>query len=88
MLDMRSDGCGVGPHALYHQQQLKELKRMAAEDPRLVTEICDELASSASTSLDTAAYFPSWPLSTGQAAGSAAHCRADNNKIRCAIFNV
>ncbi|KRZ15890.1 hypothetical protein T11_9169, partial [Trichinella zimbabwensis] len=39
---------------------LNELKRLAAEDLRPVSEIYDELASNASTSLDTAAYFPSW----------------------------
>ncbi|KRZ19770.1 hypothetical protein T4B_14915, partial [Trichinella pseudospiralis] len=39
---------------------LSELKRLATEDPRPVSEIYDELASNASTSLDTAAYFPSW----------------------------
>ncbi|KRZ66287.1 hypothetical protein T10_2980, partial [Trichinella papuae] len=47
-------------HAFYHQQQLNELKRLAAGDPRPVSEIYDELANNASTSLDTAAYFPSW----------------------------
>ncbi|KRY80387.1 hypothetical protein T4D_11691, partial [Trichinella pseudospiralis] len=40
--------------------QLNELERLAAEDSRPVTEIYDELTSSASTSLDTAAYFLSW----------------------------
>ncbi|KRX86638.1 hypothetical protein T4E_5167 [Trichinella pseudospiralis] len=69
MLDMRikvirpserAEGCRVDVHAFYYQQQLSELKRLAAEYPRPVSEIYDELASNASTSLDTAAYFPSW----------------------------
>ncbi|KRY82250.1 hypothetical protein T4D_13677 [Trichinella pseudospiralis] len=48
-------------HAFYYQQQqLSELKRLATEDPRPVSEVYDELASNASTSLDTTAYFPSW----------------------------
>ncbi|KRY78338.1 hypothetical protein T4A_11359 [Trichinella pseudospiralis] len=42
------------------EQLLNELKRLAAEYLRPVSEIYDELASNASTSLDTAAYFPSW----------------------------
>ncbi|KRZ47366.1 hypothetical protein T02_2755, partial [Trichinella nativa] len=41
-------------------QQLNELKRPAAEDRNPVTEIYDDLANNASTSADTAAYFPSW----------------------------
>ncbi|KRX12422.1 hypothetical protein T07_12173, partial [Trichinella nelsoni] len=36
------------------------LKRLAARDPMPVLEIYDELASNASTSLKTAAYFPTW----------------------------
>ncbi|KRZ11746.1 hypothetical protein T4B_14135 [Trichinella pseudospiralis] len=40
--------------------QLNELERLAAEDSRPVTEIYDELTSSAFTSLDTAAYLQSW----------------------------
>ncbi|KRX12066.1 hypothetical protein T07_11715, partial [Trichinella nelsoni] len=36
------------------------LKRLAAGDPRPVLEIYDELASNASTSLETAAHFPTW----------------------------
>ncbi|KRX89521.1 hypothetical protein T4E_7059 [Trichinella pseudospiralis] len=60
MLDMHSDAFRVDPPKLHRQQQLKELKRMAAEDLRLVTEICDELASNTSTSLHTVAYFPLW----------------------------
>ncbi|XP_003369230.1 hypothetical protein Tsp_04654 [Trichinella spiralis] len=55
-----ADGCPVDAYAFYHQQQLNELKRLAAGDPRPVLEIYDELASNASTSLETAAYFPSW----------------------------
>ncbi|KRY90925.1 hypothetical protein T4D_5184 [Trichinella pseudospiralis] len=55
-----AEGCRVNVHAFYHQQQLSELKRLAAEDPRPVSEIYDELASNVTTSLDTAAYFPSW----------------------------
>ncbi|KRY01745.1 hypothetical protein T4E_11595 [Trichinella pseudospiralis] len=54
-----AEGCRVNVHAFYHQQQLSELKRLAAEDPRPVSEIYDELASNVTTSLDTAAYFPS-----------------------------
>ncbi|KRX42393.1 hypothetical protein T05_5779 [Trichinella murrelli] len=53
-------GLQVDAHALYHQQQLNELKRLAAGDPRPVLEIYDELASNASTSLETAAHFPTW----------------------------
>ncbi|KRY76085.1 hypothetical protein T4B_4788, partial [Trichinella pseudospiralis] len=60
------------PHALYHQQQLNKLKRLAAGNLTPVSEIYYELASNASTSLDTAAYFPSpetpcataWPEQT------------------------
>ncbi|KRX39386.1 hypothetical protein T05_9375 [Trichinella murrelli] len=55
-----AEGCGVDAHAFHHQQQVNELKRLAAEDPRPVLEIYDELASNASTSLETAAYFPTW----------------------------
>ncbi|KRZ88957.1 hypothetical protein T08_452 [Trichinella sp. T8] len=55
-----AEGCRVDAHAFYHQQQLNELKRLAAGDPRPVLEIYDELASNASTSLETAAYFPTW----------------------------
>ncbi|KRZ29260.1 hypothetical protein T4C_12392 [Trichinella pseudospiralis] len=40
--------------------RLNELERLAAEDSRPVTEIYDELTSSAFTSLDTAAYLQSW----------------------------
>ncbi|KRY98656.1 hypothetical protein T4C_11319, partial [Trichinella pseudospiralis] len=47
-------------HAFHHDQQLSELKRLAAEDPRPVSEIYDELASNITTILDTAAYFRSW----------------------------
>ncbi|KRZ66221.1 hypothetical protein T10_860 [Trichinella papuae] len=43
-----------------NKQQLNELKRLAARDPWPVAEIYDKLASNASTSLDIAAYFPSW----------------------------
>ncbi|KRZ75251.1 hypothetical protein T10_2211 [Trichinella papuae] len=55
-----AENCRVDAQAFYHQQQLQELKRLAAEDLRPVTEIYDELASNASTSSDTAAYFPTW----------------------------
>ncbi|KRZ14103.1 hypothetical protein T11_16928 [Trichinella zimbabwensis] len=55
-----AEGWRVDAHEFYHQEQLNELKRLAAGDPRLVSEIYDLLASNASTSLDTAAYFPSW----------------------------
>ncbi|KRZ47944.1 hypothetical protein T02_14561 [Trichinella nativa] len=54
----QADGCRVDLHTLYQQQQLNELKRLAAGDLKPVTEIYDDLASNASTSLDTAAYFP------------------------------
>ncbi|KRY46550.1 hypothetical protein T03_13410 [Trichinella britovi] len=53
-------GCRVDAHAFYHQQQLNELKRLAAGDPRPILEIYDELASNASKSLETAAHFPTW----------------------------
>ncbi|KRZ71312.1 hypothetical protein T10_10850 [Trichinella papuae] len=63
MLDMRiahvirtgehAEGWRVDAHAFYHQEKLNELKRLAAGDPRLVSEIYDELASNASTSLDS-----------------------------------
>ncbi|KRX12579.1 hypothetical protein T07_9765 [Trichinella nelsoni] len=53
-----ADGRRVDPDTLY--QQLNELKRPAAEDRNPVTEIYDDLANNASTSADTAAYFPSW----------------------------
>ncbi|KRX49903.1 hypothetical protein T05_6939 [Trichinella murrelli] len=55
-----AEGCRVDAHAFYHQQQLNELKRLVAGDPRPVFEIYDELASNASTSLETAAHFPKW----------------------------
>ncbi|XP_003369382.1 conserved hypothetical protein [Trichinella spiralis] len=50
----------VNPHAVYHHEQLDKLGRLAPEDPRRVMEIYDEFASNAFTSLDTAAYFPTW----------------------------
>ncbi|XP_003370561.1 hypothetical protein Tsp_13880 [Trichinella spiralis] len=53
-----ADGRRVDPHTLY--QQLNELKRLAAGDQNPVTEIYDDLANNASTSADTAPYFPSW----------------------------
>ncbi|KRY99268.1 hypothetical protein T11_15068, partial [Trichinella zimbabwensis] len=37
-----ADGCREDAHAFYHQQQLNELKRLAAEDLRPVSEIYDE----------------------------------------------
>ncbi|KRX59229.1 hypothetical protein T09_4827 [Trichinella sp. T9] len=55
-----AEGCRVNAHAFYHQQQLNELKRLAAGDPRPLLEIYDELASNASKSLETAAHFPTW----------------------------
>ncbi|KRZ40527.1 hypothetical protein T4C_2242 [Trichinella pseudospiralis] len=55
-----AEGYLADVHAFYHQQYLSELKRLAAEDPRPVSEIYDELASNATTILDTAAYFPWW----------------------------
>ncbi|KRY81016.1 hypothetical protein T4D_14597 [Trichinella pseudospiralis] len=59
MLDMRIKVIRVDVHAFHHDQQLSELKRLAAEDPRPVSEIYDELVSNITTNLDTAAYFPS-----------------------------
>ncbi|KRY26279.1 hypothetical protein T03_13474, partial [Trichinella britovi] len=50
----------VNPHAVYHHEQLDELGRLAPEDPTPLMEIYDEFASNASTSLDTAAYLPTW----------------------------
>ncbi|KRX13748.1 hypothetical protein T07_13019 [Trichinella nelsoni] len=41
-----ADGWRVDPHTLYHQQQLSELKRLAAGCLRPVKEIYEELASS------------------------------------------
>ncbi|KRY27099.1 hypothetical protein T01_9714 [Trichinella spiralis] len=39
-----ADGRRVDLHTLYQQQQLNELKRLAAGDPRPVTDIYDDLA--------------------------------------------
>ncbi|KRZ30562.1 hypothetical protein T4C_11836 [Trichinella pseudospiralis] len=52
--------CGMRgcPGKLY--TNLDAADTLAAEDPRPVSEIYDELASNATTILDTAAYFPSW----------------------------
>ncbi|KRY52764.1 hypothetical protein T03_3491 [Trichinella britovi] len=50
-IDEHAEGCRVDAHAFYHQQQLNELKRLAAGNPRPISEIYDELASGASTSL-------------------------------------
>ncbi|KRX61142.1 hypothetical protein T09_10585 [Trichinella sp. T9] len=58
--DEHAEGCRVDAHAFYHQQQLNELKRLAAGNPRPISEIYDELASIASTSLGTPRYFISW----------------------------
>ncbi|KRY44130.1 hypothetical protein T03_11384 [Trichinella britovi] len=55
-----AEGCRVDAHAFHNQQQLNELKRLVAGHPRPVFEIYDELASNASTSLETAAHFPTW----------------------------
>ncbi|KRX13021.1 hypothetical protein T07_12120 [Trichinella nelsoni] len=55
-----ANGCPVHAHAFYHQQQLNELRRLAAGDPRPVLEIYDELASNASTICRSAAHFPTW----------------------------
>ncbi|XP_003382175.1 hypothetical protein Tsp_09022 [Trichinella spiralis] len=55
-----AEGCRVDAHAFYHQQQLNEVKRLAAGDPRPVLEIYDELASNASTSAEAAAHFLTW----------------------------
>ncbi|KRY81876.1 hypothetical protein T4D_15821 [Trichinella pseudospiralis] len=77
MLDMHTKIMRTSEHAegcrLDHQQ-LNELKRLAAEDLRPVWEIYDELASSASTSLDTAAYFPDFY--TAQARNTMYYSRA------------
>ncbi|KRZ49041.1 hypothetical protein T02_16351 [Trichinella nativa] len=48
-----ADGCRVDAHAFYHQQQLNELKRLQGIRARTVL----ELASNASTSLETATAF-------------------------------
>ncbi|KRX58679.1 hypothetical protein T09_4300 [Trichinella sp. T9] len=91
-----AEGCRVDAHAFYHQHQLNELKRLVAGHPRPVFEIYDELTSNASTSLETAAHFPTWEqarnnvlqpfegilTTSGHAAGSATYCRADDNEIR------
>ncbi|KRX98914.1 hypothetical protein T4E_6390 [Trichinella pseudospiralis] len=69
-----AEGCRLDVYAFYHHQQLNELKRLAAEDLRPVWEIYDELASSASTSLDTAAYFPDFY--TAQARNTMYYSRA------------
>ncbi|KRY28057.1 hypothetical protein T01_8255, partial [Trichinella spiralis] len=53
----------TGEHAEGCRQQLNELKRLAAGDLRPVLEIFDELASNASTSLETAPHFPTWEQS-------------------------
>ncbi|KRX51319.1 putative protein tag-76, partial [Trichinella sp. T9] len=53
-----ADGRRVDPHTLY--RQLNELKQLVAGNLTSVTEIYDDLANNASTSLDTGAYFPSW----------------------------
>ncbi|KRX66841.1 hypothetical protein T06_861 [Trichinella sp. T6] len=55
-----AEGCRVDAHAFYHQQQLNELKGLVAGHSRPVFEIFYELASNASTSLATAAHFPTW----------------------------
>ncbi|KRZ00049.1 hypothetical protein T11_1530, partial [Trichinella zimbabwensis] len=55
-----AESCPVNPHAFYHHQQLGELRRLASEDTKPVMEIYDELASNASTNLDTVAHFPTW----------------------------
>ncbi|KRY91515.1 hypothetical protein T4D_6910 [Trichinella pseudospiralis] len=71
MLDLRisKQNCFNGmrgcPGKLYTnldatEQLLNELKRLAAEYLRPVSEIYDELASNASNNLDTAVYFSSW----------------------------
>ncbi|XP_003382017.1 conserved hypothetical protein [Trichinella spiralis] len=59
-LSEHAESCPVNPHAFYHHQQLAELRRLASEDTGPVMEIYNELASNASNSSDTAAYFPSW----------------------------
>ncbi|XP_003375787.1 conserved hypothetical protein [Trichinella spiralis] len=97
------EGCRVDAHAFYHHQQLNELKRLAAGDPRTVLEIYDELASKclhqpgncrafsnvgAGPEHNVLQPFEEIPSTSGQAAGSAAHCRAEDKEIRCAIFNV
>ncbi|KRY25413.1 hypothetical protein T03_4078, partial [Trichinella britovi] len=50
----------VNPHAVYHYEELDEVGRLAPEDSTPLMEIYDEFASNASTSLDTAAYLPTW----------------------------
>ncbi|KRZ28768.1 hypothetical protein T4B_10818 [Trichinella pseudospiralis] len=46
-------------HLETHESQ-RQMLDMRIKDPRPVSEIYDELASNATTILDTAAYFPSW----------------------------
>ncbi|KRY45126.1 hypothetical protein T03_14677 [Trichinella britovi] len=55
-----AESCPVNPHAFYHHQRIAELRWLSSEDTRPVMEIYNELASNASTSLDTAAHFPTW----------------------------
>ncbi|KRY68673.1 hypothetical protein T4B_7248 [Trichinella pseudospiralis] len=48
--DPHKRACGGLPSRrprFYRQQQLQELKRLAAEDPRPIIEVYDELASNA-----------------------------------------
>ncbi|KRX53251.1 hypothetical protein T09_7324 [Trichinella sp. T9] len=54
-----AERCQVEAHSFYYQQ-LNVLKMPVAGDPSPVFEIYDELASNASTSLATAAHFPTW----------------------------
>ncbi|KRX43928.1 hypothetical protein T05_5546, partial [Trichinella murrelli] len=54
-----AERCQVEAHSFYYQQ-LNVLKMPVAGDPRPVFEIFDELARNASTSLATAAHFPTW----------------------------
>ncbi|KRX64534.1 hypothetical protein T06_2884 [Trichinella sp. T6] len=70
--DEHAEGCRVDAHAFYHQLQLNELKRLAQAGPEH----------------NVLQPFEEIPTTSEQAAGSAAYCRADDNEIRFAIFNV
>ncbi|KRZ17402.1 hypothetical protein T11_10298 [Trichinella zimbabwensis] len=66
-------------HAFYILQKREELKRLAGKDPRPVQQICDELTSSASTSLETAGHF----TVCGQVNNMMCHSRARRYPGNC-----
>ncbi|KRZ41734.1 hypothetical protein T4C_10088 [Trichinella pseudospiralis] len=87
-----AEGCRLDVYAFYHHQQLNELKRLAAEDPRPCLHqlrYC-RLFPVGGPGPEHHVLQPDHeiPTTSGHAARSAAHCRANNNKIRCAIFNL